>query len=87
MADRTPGDDIDILVRLRRANLPALVGGITLGMDALTRKAIRLQLVQIEPGTYALAIEANQITACSTPEPVNMEQIFDPLLDLAAEGE
>lgn len=83
MAERTPGDDIDVRVRIRRANLPALLEGVTLGMDSLTRRPIRLRLVEQPDGVHALEIEANAITAASTPDPVDQTPVFDPLADLA----
>lgn len=60
---RTPGEDIDLTVRVRRANLEALITGIPVDL---------VKLVELEPGVYAMELEGpNPLEA----EPVDLELI------------
>ena len=73
MITRAHGDDIDITVRIRRANLPTLLDGVALGIDMITCAPIMLSLVPVEEGVYSLAIEASATVKLATPDPVDIE--------------
>jgi hypothetical protein len=72
---RTAGDDVEVKVRVRRANLAALEEGVTLGVDLLTKRDITLQLEPHEDDVHTLAVVANSVAVASTPEPVNLERL------------
>jgi hypothetical protein len=72
-ADRTPGDDTLVRVRVRTANLPALEAGVTLGTDDLTRRPIELRLVRRGDGTHDLEVVTGSAAKAATPDPVDPE--------------
>lgn len=77
---RTDGDDVDVTLRVRRANLPAMVRGVTLGFDGDSGQPIRLRLkvVKGEASTYTIEVETNRMIAMmSVPDPANVEPV-DP---------
>jgi hypothetical protein len=71
---RTPGDDVVIRVRVRRANLPNLERGIELGIDDMTHRPIELRLVPQADGVHALEVVTNPFPMMATPEPVDVER-------------
>lgn len=72
---RSRGDDEIVQLRVRSANLPMLVKGVTLGQDDITRGDIVLQLVPEADGTYAILVVTNGLVAASAvPEPVDVER-------------
>jgi len=77
VADERPGgDDIDVTLRIRRANLRHLEQGAPLGLDALTERMIVLRLAeQPELGVFALEITASALVAGATPEPVLLQAV------------
>lgn len=77
---RTAGDDVDVTVRVRRANLPSLIEGIVLGIDLYGRKPIRLRLKSVmgEADTFTIEVETNTMVALeAVPEPANVEPVED----------
>lgn len=70
---RTPGDDVVVQVRVRRANLPALeaAGGVVLGIDDLTGQPITLRLVPRDDGTHNLEVVTNALAKAAVPEAVD----------------
>lgn len=72
---RTPGDDVIVQVRVRRANLPALERGVVLGLDNLTGGAIELRLVPRADGVHDLEVVTNPIAMAATPSPVDPEAV------------
>lgn len=72
---REPGDDVVVHVRLRRANVPALERGVTLGIDTLTRERIVLRLVPREDEIHDLEVETGAMGMAGAPEPVNAELV------------
>jgi hypothetical protein len=72
---RTPGDDVVVQVRLRRANLPSLETGVCLGLDSLTGAAIELRLVPRADGVHDLEVVTNSIAMAAAPEAVDVEEV------------
>jgi hypothetical protein len=72
---RTPGDDVVVQLRVRRANLAALEEGVQLGIDSLTGQAIEQRLVRQPDGVYGLEVVTNPIAMLSTPDPVDPEWV------------
>lgn len=68
---RTPGDDVVVQVRVRRANLPALEAGVVLGVDDLTKEPIALRLVPRGDGTHDLEVVTNPLAKAATSDPVD----------------
>lgn len=75
---RTPGDDVVIQLRVRRANLPILEApdGVTLGLDALTGQTIVLRLVPRDDGVHDLEVITNALAKAATPDPVDAEIVY-----------
>ena len=72
---RTQGDDAIIQLRVRRANLPALEAGITLGIDYLTARPIVLRLWRRDDGVHELEVVTNPIAAALASEAVDAEVV------------
>jgi hypothetical protein len=72
---RTPGDDVVVQVRVRRANLPSLEAGIVLGVDTLTGQPIELQLVPRDDGVHDLQVVTSPVSMFLTPSPVDAERV------------
>lgn len=63
---RTPGDDVDITVRVRKCNLQALLDGVELKV---------LQLVPIEGNVYSICVVASMSALLATPDPVDIRPV------------
>jgi len=72
---RTPGDDVIIHLRVRRANLPNLEAGVRLGIDSLTGDAIQFRLAAGDDGVHELEVVTNPLSMMATPDPVNVERL------------
>lgn len=68
---RTDGDDVVLELRVRKANLPALEEGVTLGIDSLTGQPITLRLVGQPDGAYGMEVVTNAIVKAAAPEAVD----------------
>jgi hypothetical protein len=75
--ERTEGDDVEVRVRVRRVNLPALEAGVELGIDLLTHRPIVMQLVARDDGTHDLMVVTNPIAKAAAPEAVDAEVVDD----------
>ena len=72
-ADRTPGDDTVVQVRVRTTNLAALEQGVELGIDALTERPIELRLVLRDDGIHDLEVVTGFVAKAAIPDPVDPE--------------
>jgi hypothetical protein len=77
MAKRSDGEDMEVRLRIRRANFNALLGGVVLGIDAAARKPILIRLEPVGDDVYSLQAETNSIVPMSIPDPVDVEHIED----------
>lgn len=68
---REPGDDVEVTLRVRKANLPALESGVTLGIEKSTGEAITLQWVKGDDGVYEQMVVTGLFAKLATPEPVD----------------
>lgn len=75
--ERTEGDDVEVRLRVRRVNLPALEAGVELGVDLLTHRPIVMQLVARGDGTHDLMVITNPIAKAKAPEAVDAEVVDD----------
>lgn len=66
---RTPGDDLMVALRVRRANLPALEAGVRGFFTMVQLEGARRNSAGV-PAEYALHVEGDAVAQAATPEPV-----------------